>query len=52
VKAIASIVQAYGWREIVLIYEDTEYGNGLVPFLLEAFQEIDTRVPYGSRIPL
>ncbi|PNS93601.2 hypothetical protein POPTR_018G096500v4 [Populus trichocarpa] len=52
VKAIASIVQAYGWREIVLIYEDTEYGNGLVPLLLEAFQEIDTRVPYGSRIPL
>jgi ionotropic glutamate receptor len=52
VKAIASIVQAYGWREIVLIYEDTEYGNGLVPFLLDAFQEIDTRVPYGSRIPL
>ncbi|KAJ6759294.1 hypothetical protein OIU74_025880 [Salix koriyanagi] len=52
VKAIASIVQAYGWREIVPIYEDTEYGNGLVPFLLEAFQEIDTRVPYGSRIPL
>ncbi|KAJ6759296.1 hypothetical protein OIU74_025882 [Salix koriyanagi] len=52
VKAIASIVQAYGWREIVPIYEDTEYGNGLVPFLLDAFQEIDTRVPYGSRIPL
>uniref|UniRef100_A0A6N2M112 Receptor ligand binding region domain-containing protein n=1 Tax=Salix viminalis TaxID=40686 RepID=A0A6N2M112_SALVM len=52
VKAIASIVQAYGWREIVPIYEDTEYGNGLVPFLLEAFQEIDTRVLYGSRIPL
>ena len=52
VKAIASIVQAYGWREIVLIHEDTEYGNGLVPFLLDAFQEIDTRVPYRSRIPL
>ncbi|KAF9662668.1 hypothetical protein SADUNF_Sadunf18G0078200 [Salix dunnii] len=52
VKAIANIVQAYGWREIVPIYEDTEYGNGLVPFLLEAFQEIDTRVPYGSRIPM
>lgn len=52
VKAIASIVQAYGWREIVPIYEDTEYGNGLVPFLLDAFQEIDTRVPNRSRIPL
>ncbi|CAK7344630.1 unnamed protein product [Dovyalis caffra] len=52
VKAIAAIVQAFGWREIVPIYEDTEYGNGLVPYLLDAFQEIDTRVPYGSSIPL
>ncbi|KAJ4823782.1 hypothetical protein Tsubulata_012104 [Turnera subulata] len=52
VKAMASIIQAYGWREIVLVYEDTEYGNGLVPYLLDALQEIDTRVPYTSSIPL
>ncbi|KAF5461793.1 hypothetical protein F2P56_017862 [Juglans regia] len=51
VKAIAAIVQAYGWREIVLIYEDTEYGNGLIPYLMDAFLEIDTRVPYRSVIP-
>ncbi|KAK7838313.1 glutamate receptor 2.1, partial [Quercus suber] len=39
VKAIANIVDTFGWREIVLIYEDTDYGN-----------EIDTRVPYRSVI--
>lgn len=50
VKAIADVVEAYGWREIVLIYEDTDYGNGLIPYLVDAFQEIDTRVPYRSVI--
>ncbi|XP_021832746.1 glutamate receptor 2.1-like [Prunus avium] len=48
VKAITSIVKAYGWREVVLIYEDTEYGNGLIPYITDAFEQIDTRVPYRS----
>ncbi|XP_035549154.1 glutamate receptor 2.8-like isoform X1 [Juglans regia] len=51
VKAIAAIVKAYGWREIVLIYEDTDYGNGLIPYLMDAFEEIETRMPYRSAIP-
>jgi ionotropic glutamate receptor len=51
VKAIADIVEAYGWREIVPIYEDTDYGNDLIPYLLDAFQEIHVRVPYRSVIP-
>ncbi|KAG7966212.1 hypothetical protein I3843_08G039000 [Carya illinoinensis] len=50
VKAIAAIVKAYGWREIVLIYEDTYYGNGLILYLMDAFEEIETRVPYRSEI--
>ncbi|KAL6187654.1 hypothetical protein ACLB2K_039050 [Fragaria x ananassa] len=49
-KAITSIVQAYGWHEVVLIYEDTEYGNGLVPYIIDALQQIDTRVSYRSVI--
>jgi ionotropic glutamate receptor len=51
VKAIADIVKAFGWREIVPIYEDTDYGNGFIPYLMDALQEIDTRVPYRSVIP-
>ncbi|KAK7405229.1 hypothetical protein VNO78_06428 [Psophocarpus tetragonolobus] len=50
VKAIAAIVQTYGWREIILVYEDTEYGNGLNPYLHDAFVEIGTRVAYRSVI--
>ncbi|KAI4356980.1 hypothetical protein L6164_000956 [Bauhinia variegata] len=46
VKAIASVIEAYGWREVIPIYEDTEYSNGLMPYLNEALEEIDTRVPH------
>ncbi|XP_058113839.1 glutamate receptor 2.8-like [Magnolia sinica] len=52
VKVIAAIIRSFGWRSAVLIYEDTDYGNGLVPYLVDAFQEIDTRITYRSVIPL
>ncbi|KAK7405230.1 hypothetical protein VNO78_06429 [Psophocarpus tetragonolobus] len=48
VKAIAAIAEAYGWREIVLIYENTEYGKGLIPRLTEALDAVDTKVSYRS----
>ncbi|KAF8364877.1 hypothetical protein HHK36_033139 [Tetracentron sinense] len=51
VEAIAAIVEAFGWREVVPIYEDTDFGNGMMPYLIDAFQGIDTRVPYRSVIP-
>nr|POE85277.1 glutamate receptor 2.1 [Quercus suber] len=51
VRAISDIVKAFGWWEIVLIYEDTDYGNGLIPYLMDALQEIGTRVPYRCVIP-
>ncbi|XP_075669567.1 glutamate receptor 2.8-like isoform X1 [Castanea sativa] len=51
VRAISDIVKAFGWWEIVIIYEDTDYGNGLIPYLMEALQQIDTRVTYRSVIP-
>ncbi|KAF8035516.1 hypothetical protein BT93_C1518 [Corymbia citriodora subsp. variegata] len=51
VGALAAVVQAYGWREITLVYEDTDYGNGLVPYLVDAFQEVDAQISYRSVIP-
>ncbi|XP_056166355.1 glutamate receptor 2.1-like [Syzygium oleosum] len=51
VGALRAVVQAYGWREITLVYEDTDYGNGLVPYLVDAFQEVDARISYRSVIP-
>ncbi|XP_044400861.1 glutamate receptor 2.8 [Triticum aestivum] len=51
VNSIASLVQAYGWREVVAVYDDTDYGRGIVPYLTDALQKIDVRVPYRSVIP-
>ncbi|XP_073111995.1 glutamate receptor 2.8-like [Elaeis guineensis] len=52
VNSIASIIKAYGWREVVPIYEDTDYGRGIIPYLIDALQGIDIRIPYHSMIPL
>ncbi|XP_073002220.1 glutamate receptor 2.8-like [Typha latifolia] len=52
VNSISSLIKAYGWREVVPIYEDSDYGRGIIPFLTDALQGIDTRVPYRSVIPL
>ena len=41
VKAIAALIQAYGWREVIPIYEDTDYGIDLILYLIDAFQEVD-----------
>ncbi|XP_026447469.1 glutamate receptor 2.7-like [Papaver somniferum] len=51
VNAIAAIVKKFGWREVVPLYEDTEYGHGVIPYLMDAFQNTNTRVPYRSVFP-
>ncbi|KAL6216364.1 hypothetical protein ACLB2K_009587 [Fragaria x ananassa] len=50
VKAISAIVKAFGWRQVVPIYINTEYGEGIIPYLTDSLQEIDCRVPYRSVI--
>ncbi|XP_047046501.1 glutamate receptor 2.8-like [Lolium rigidum] len=52
VNCIASIVKTYGWREVVPIYEDTEYGRGIMPYLVDLLHEVDARIPYRSVIPV
>ncbi|KAI3853821.1 hypothetical protein MKX03_022496 [Papaver bracteatum] len=51
VNTIAAIIKTFGWRQAVPIYEDTEYGNGVIPYLVDALQNINTRVPYRSVFP-
>ncbi|MCL7033678.1 hypothetical protein MKW94_005418 [Papaver nudicaule] len=51
VKTIAAIIKTFGWRQAVPIYEDTEYGNGVIPYLVDALENINTRVPYRSVLP-
>uniref|UniRef100_A0A7N0TD81 Glutamate receptor n=1 Tax=Kalanchoe fedtschenkoi TaxID=63787 RepID=A0A7N0TD81_KALFE len=51
VKALSSLVKLFSWREAVPVYVGNEYGEGMVPFLTDALQEVDCRVPYRSAIP-
>ncbi|KAH6790011.1 hypothetical protein C2S51_005017 [Perilla frutescens var. frutescens] len=51
-KAIAAIVNKFSWREIVLIYEDSNFGSGLVPFLTKDLLESYALVSNISVIPL
>ncbi|XP_072981956.1 glutamate receptor 2.7-like [Typha latifolia] len=48
---IAALVQSFGWRNVVPIYENSNYGAGIVPSLIDALQSIDSRVPYRAVIP-
>ncbi|XP_078150470.1 glutamate receptor 2.7-like [Carex rostrata] len=50
VKPITSLIKAYGWREVVPIYEDTDFGRGILPFLADSLEEINVRIPYRCLI--
>ncbi|XP_071686038.1 glutamate receptor 2.8-like [Rutidosis leptorrhynchoides] len=43
-EPIAELIKHFNWREIVFVYEDGEYGRGLVPYLSEAMMNIGTKV--------
>ncbi|KAJ3695386.1 hypothetical protein LUZ60_000763 [Juncus effusus] len=42
---IASFIQYFGWRAAVPIYEDSEYGSGIIPSLDDALQSVGTNIP-------
>lgn len=52
VKAISSIIKLFGWREVVIVYVDNTFGEGIMPHLTDALQEINVRIPYRSVISL
>ncbi|CAI9769540.1 unnamed protein product [Fraxinus pennsylvanica] len=51
VEAIASIVKAFQWSQVAIIYEDTEYGTGIIPYLSNSLQDVSARVLYRSALP-
>ncbi|CAN6460150.1 unnamed protein product [Victoria cruziana] len=51
VDAIADIFKSGEWRRVVLIYEDNDYGRGMIPSLADAFQGIGVMTAYRSDIP-
>ncbi|KAJ1700439.1 hypothetical protein LUZ63_000218 [Rhynchospora breviuscula] len=51
INTIIALIKAFGWREVVPIYEDSDFGRDIVPFLADSLEEINVRIPYRSIIP-
>ncbi|CAN6457600.1 unnamed protein product [Victoria cruziana] len=41
VHAIAAIFEAYGWKEVALVIEESDYGYGLLPFMIDSSQKMN-----------
>ncbi|XP_024012176.1 glutamate receptor 2.5 [Eutrema salsugineum] len=52
VQAISAIIKSFRWREVVTIYVDNVFGEGILPYLVDAFQEINVRIRYRCAISL
>ncbi|CAH8282357.1 unnamed protein product [Eruca vesicaria subsp. sativa] len=51
VKAVAAIVKSFGWRNVITVNEDNAFGEGIVPYLADALQDVQAFVVYRSLIP-
>ncbi|KAK8637482.1 hypothetical protein V6N13_064901 [Hibiscus sabdariffa] len=43
-KGIATVVEAFSWRSVVLIYEDNDSAREILPNLIHSFQETGARI--------
>ncbi|CAH8274685.1 unnamed protein product [Arabidopsis lyrata] len=50
VHAIKEIIKLFGWREVAPVYVDDTFGEGIMPRLTDALQEINVRIPYRTVI--
>ncbi|KAI3716386.1 hypothetical protein L6452_23691 [Arctium lappa] len=50
VQPIAQLVDHFAWRQVVFVYEDTDYGTGFIPYLSDAMLAIGAKVMYRTII--
>ncbi|KAL9999336.1 putative periplasmic binding protein-like I [Helianthus debilis subsp. tardiflorus] len=50
-KSIIALVDSFGWREVVYLYDDIERGREILSYFLESFQDKSIRVSQGSEVP-
>jgi len=50
VSSIASIIKTYGWKEVVPIYVDNDYGRGIILDFVSVLEGTDAHIPYRSAI--
>ncbi|KAK6273019.1 PREDICTED: glutamate receptor 2.7 isoform X1 [Theobroma cacao] len=50
-KATVAILENFEWNEVILVYEDMEYGKAIIPYLTDAIENMDIALSYKSAIP-
>lgn len=50
-KSIAALIRKFGWQQVVPVYEQSEYGTGMIPYIVDAIKAVGARAPYSSPIP-
>ncbi|PNT64646.1 hypothetical protein BRADI_4g30860v3 [Brachypodium distachyon] len=49
--AVAALATHFGWRRVVPIYQDDDFGAAFVPYLVDALTEARAEVPYRCALP-
>ncbi|XP_073150661.1 glutamate receptor 2.8-like [Henckelia pumila] len=50
-RALAELCLGFGWSQVVVLYEDTEYGNRFLSHLNKALQQVEVGIAYMTAIP-
>ncbi|XP_027061001.1 glutamate receptor 2.7-like [Coffea arabica] len=51
-KAVAAVVQSWGWRRVNVIYEDIDSSaDGITPHLYDALQEVGAQISHLTALP-
>ncbi|KAL8093888.1 hypothetical protein AgCh_035681 [Apium graveolens] len=51
-KAIAAIVEGYGWQEVVIVYEDNGFHDGFIRNLSDAIRDAGVQISLTSAVSL
>ncbi|XP_019101453.1 PREDICTED: glutamate receptor 2.7-like isoform X1 [Camelina sativa] len=51
VRAIAAIIKSFGWRNVVAVYVDNEFGKGIMSYLSDALNDVQAFVVNRCLIP-
>ncbi|XP_022730836.1 glutamate receptor 2.7-like [Durio zibethinus] len=50
-KAMVATLEKFEWNQVILIYEDMEYGNRIIPYLTDALENRDIELSHKIAIP-
>ncbi|KAM1157326.1 hypothetical protein ACFX15_027433 [Malus domestica] len=52
VMGINAIIEAFKWKDVILLYDNTEYGNYMIPTLASSFQQKNVYIAHKSCIAI